>query len=172
MHETVKQLLSRQFEAALSTLGMCIERCPQAAWDLPIGNLAFCQVAFHTLFFTDYYLGLNESAFRQQPFHLANQEFFRDYEELQDRPQVLLYDRPSLQGYLAHCRAKADQAIGAESADSLMALCGFQRLEFSRAELYVYTIRHVQHHAAQLSLRLRLDAGQGIPWVKSGWRTL
>jgi hypothetical protein len=40
----------------------------------------------------------------------------------------------------------------------------------SRAELYVYNLRHIQHHAAQLSLRLRLDHGVNIAWVGSGWR--
>ena len=39
-----------------------------------------------------------------------------------------------------------------------------------RAELHVYSIRHIQHHAAQLSLRLRLDAGVAIPWIGVGWR--
>jgi len=36
---------------------------------------------------------------------------------------------------------------------------GFHRRKCSGAELHVYNIRHVQHHAAQLSLRLRLDGG-------------
>ena len=40
----------------------------------------------------------------------------------------------------------------------------------SRAELYVYNTRHLQHHAAQLSLRLRLDAGVHTPWFGGGWR--
>jgi hypothetical protein len=42
--------------------------------------------------------------------------------------------------------------------------------DFSRAELHVYNIRHIHHHAAQLSLRLRLDTGRGVDWVGSGWR--
>jgi hypothetical protein len=170
MLEVCKNLLANQFEAALCTLGLCIDRCPAAMWNAPVGNLSFCQVAFHTLFFADYYLGQNEDTFGQQPFHLANAEFFRDYEELRPRQQRLLYDQAAIKAYLGHCRAKAAAAIAAETADSLSEPCGFARKSFSRAELYVYNTRHIQHHAAQLSLRLRLDAGVEIPWIGSGWR--
>jgi len=37
-----------------------------------------------------------------------------------------------------------------------------------RAELHVYNIRRIQHHAAQLNLRLRLDTNVDIPWIGSG----
>jgi hypothetical protein len=44
------------------------------------------------------------------------------------------------------------------------------RPSLSRAELHIYNIRHIQHHAGQLSLRLRLETGEGVDWVGSGWR--
>ena len=170
MLETCKTLLGNQFEAALCTLGKCIDHCPDANWNARVGNHAFCQVAFHTLFFTDYYLGSDENDFRRQPFHLENAGFFRDYEELADHAPRLLYERPAIQNYLAYCRQRALAAIAAETADSLSGPCGFGRKTFSRAELHVYSIRHIQHHAAQMSLRLRIDAGVDVPWVGSGWR--
>ena len=171
MFDLFRQLTASQYEAALCTLHLCIERCPDLLWNRPVGNLAFCQVAFHTLFYTDYYLGPDEVSFREQPFHRDNAEFFRDYEELEDRPQVLLYDKPSIQKYFEYCRKKANNAIAAETIESLQAPCGFPRKSFSRAELYMYNLRHIQHHAAQLSLRLRLDAHEEIPWVRSGWQS-
>jgi len=169
MVDTLKQLLVHQFEAAFCMLGICIHRCPEDSWNAPVGNLAFCQVVFHALFFTDFYLGENELAFRQQAFHRDHADFFRDYEELEDRKQQLLYDRQSIKEYLQYCREKAIHAVSAETQDSLQGSCGFPRRGFSRAELYVYNLRHIQHHAAQLSLRLRIDAQQDIPWVGSGW---
>jgi len=42
-------------------------------------------------------------------------------------------------------------------------------LPFPRVEVHIYNVRHIQHHAAQLILRLRRDHKQGIPWFKSGW---
>ena len=174
MTNALKTLLANQFEAALCTLDRCIARCPDAAWNGPVANLRFCQAAFHTLFYADYYLGIDDDkdAFRAQPFHRAHAAFFRDYEEFEDRAPALLYDRPTMREYAAHCRARAGRAIREETTESLAAPCAFARRAFSRAEVYVYNTRHVQHHAAQLSLRLRLDHGIDVPWVGSGWREL
>jgi hypothetical protein len=169
MVDTLKQLRARQFEAAFCTLNACLDRCPETAWNGPVGNLAFCQVAFHTLFFADFYLGPSEKSLRDQQFHRDHVAFFRDYEELQDRKQQLLYDRPTVKVYLDHCRKKASQAIAAETAQTLTGPSGFQRRDSSRAELHVYNIRHIQHHAAQLSLRLRIDFDEDVPWFGSGW---
>ena len=171
MLETYKQSIANQLDAALCMLDLCVERCPDAMWNGRVGNLAFCQVAFHTLFFTDFYLGgPDEESFRNQPFHVANRHIFRDYEELEDRVQVLLYDKPGIKAYCGHCRNKASQVIAAETEDSLQAPVWIRAKGVLRAELYVVNIRHIQHHAAQLSLRLRLDAKESIPWVASGWR--
>ena len=170
MLDTIKELLTNQFEATLCTLKACIDECPEAAWDAPVANLAFCQVVFHTLFFTDCYLGQNVESLREQAFHRNHKPFFRDYEELKDRKQKLLYDHVSIITYLEFCRKKVSEALATETAETLSARSGFAWLRFSRVELYVYNIRHIQHHAAQLSLRLRLDANTNIPWVKSGWR--
>jgi hypothetical protein len=170
MVDTLRQLLAHQFEAAFGTLNACIDRCPKTAWNGPVGNLAFCQVAFHTLFFADLYVGPNAESLRAQPFHRDHVAFFCDYEELQDRKQQLLYDRPTVKAYLDHCRNKASQAIAAETVPTLAGPSGFQRRDISRAELHVYNIRHVQHHAAQLSLRLRIDFNEEVPWFGSGWR--
>jgi hypothetical protein len=170
MLDTIKQLVANQFEAAFCTLSACIDRCPETSWNARVGNHKFCQVVFHTLFYADFYLGQNEASFRRQPFHRDNERFFGDYEEFEDRAPQSLYAKPSIKKYLEHCRKKALEVIAAESAETLSARAVFQRREFSRAELHVYNIRHIQHHAAQLSLRLRLDANQEIPWIGSGWR--
>jgi hypothetical protein len=170
MLRTFQELIASQFEAAFCTLNACIDRCPQAAWNSPVGNHKFCQVAFHALFYADFYLGPNEESFRQQAFHRDHQHFFRDYEEFEDHAPRLLYDKASVKNYLEHCRRKASATIAAETAESLAARADFPRRAFSRAELHVYNMRHIQHHAAQLSLRLRIDAQEDIPWIGAGWR--
>jgi hypothetical protein len=169
MLETIKDALAHQYEAALCTLNACIDGCPQSAWNGPVANLAFCQVAFHVLFFTDLYLGPSVESLGEQQFHRDNAQVFRDYEELEDRKQQLLYDKQFIKAYLEHCRQKALQVIATETPDSLAAPAGLARLKFTRAELHVYNIRHIQHHAAQLILRLRLDLGQDMRWFGSGW---
>jgi hypothetical protein len=82
---------------------------------------------------------------------------------------VLLYDKPFVLSYLQQVRRKAQETIEQESADVLSGPSGFRRRKCSRAELHFYNIRHIQHHAAQLILRLRLDTGVDIPWVGHAW---
>lgn len=170
MLDTFKSLVSSQLEASLCTVNACIDRCPEAAWNAAVANCRFCQVVFHTLFFADYYLGQDDSGFQQQKFHRENREFFGDYEEFEERPPVALYDKDSLQRYLGHCRLKGASMAAAETEVTLQAPAAFPRRACSRAELYVYNIRHIQHHAGQLSLRLRLDFHEDIPWIAHSWR--
>lgn len=175
MLDTVKTLIVSQYEAALSMLKASVDTCPDTAWDARVANYKFFQVVFHTLFFTDLYLGPDEESFRQQPFHLHHGQLFAKYdverEPLED-PAPGLCDKTSLLTYLEFCRRKAAEVVAEETEAGLIAPCGFNRgsrRNFSQAELHIYNIRHIQHHAAQLSLRLRLDTNAGVDWVGSGW---
>jgi hypothetical protein len=132
--DTIKQLILNQFEAAFCTLNRCIDKCPGAAWNSPVVNYKFCQVVFHTLFYADFYLGSSEHSFRLQSFHRDNLNFFRDYEEFENRAPQWLYDKPSIEAYLGHCRMKASKEIAAATATRLEARSWFQRLAFSRAD--------------------------------------
>lgn len=170
MIDVYKQTISNQYEAAFCTLALCIDRCLDANWHAPVANLKFCQVAFHALFFADVYLGPNLKSLREQPFHRDNATFFGDYEELEDRVPQAVYEQPAIKKYLTQCRDKASAVIAAETAETLAVRPGFDWLQFSRAEVHVYNIRHIHHHAAQLSLRLRIDTGEDIPWVRTGWQ--
>lgn len=170
MLQPVKSSLASQYEAAFCTLNLCIDRCPEAAWNAPVGTLRFCQAVFHTLFFADMYLGRDVESLRRQVFHTGNPGFFADYEELEDRVQRNTYDRATTSKYLGHCRAKASDTMASETAESLLGASGFDWRKCSRLELHIYNIRHIQHHAAQMSLRLQLDHQVDIPWVGSGWR--
>ena len=119
MTETLKQLLANQFAASLSTLGQCLDKCPDACWHTRVARYPFCQVAFHTLFYADFYLGPDEESFRQQPFHRANSGFFGDYEQFEDREPVSAYERPQLATYLEFCCGKALETITTESEATL-----------------------------------------------------
>ena len=172
MLDTLKQLLARQYEASLSMLNLCVSRCPESRWNEPVAKWRFCQAAFHAAFFADLYLqsGDDADALKRQAFHLDHKSEFGDYEELEDRPQAMLYDKSFVLSYVGHVRRKAQETIARESAEVLAGPSGFHWRDCSRAELHVYNIRHIQHHAAQLSLRLRLDSDVNIPWVSHAWR--
>ncbi len=168
MLDLFQSLLISQYEAAFETLRHCIDQCPDAQWNGPLANHTFNESAFHALFFADVYLGQNLDALKTQEFHREHASVFGDYEELESREPVNTYPKPFVSAYLEHCRQLARQVLRRETAESLRAKADFPWHKFSRGELHVYNIRHLQHHAAQLIMRLRLDTNVDIPWVKCG----
>jgi hypothetical protein len=174
MLDTLKELLAHQYEAALCMLNLAIERCPDPIWNERLAAWRFCQAAFHAVFFADVYLQPSDDveAFKNQPFHVEHPDDFRDYEERADHPPTHLYEKALVLSYLQYARRKAMDTLAYESAEVLAGPSGFRRRNCSRAELHVYNIRHIQHHAAQLSLRLRLDVDVDVPWVGHAWHAV
>ena len=169
MQNTFIGLIASQFQATLRMMQSAIDACPDDLWDSPVANNPFCQSVFHALFYTDYYLCHSPDTLRQEAFHRENDAAFRDYEELQGRVPGFKYEREFVIRYLAHIRSKLELVLSEETDASLSVRCQFPRREFSRAELYVYYLRHLAHHAGQLSLRLRQVTGKGVSWAGSGW---
>ena len=150
--------------ASLDTLKYCIETCPDAEWQEAHKDSPFSQVVFHALFFTDFYLGRDSVPFKEQPFHVNRKDTFKDYEEMEDKIPEHLYEKPFCLDYLAHCLVKVKTMIEAETEETLVGPSGIDFRKISRAELYVYNMRHIQHHAAQLGLRIQMITGKEMPW--------
>jgi hypothetical protein len=165
MIEYLKTILTCQFEAALCMLRDCIRRCPQEHWEGKIANDSFRQVAYHTLFFVDLYLSPSEAAFTLRDVHLKGGD-----ERLSTAATTGLSKDETLV-YLTFCRQKALNTLAVETVESLKRESGFSWLPFSRGELHLSNIRHIQHHTGQLSAFLRKIADDGERWwVKTGWR--
>jgi uncharacterized damage-inducible protein DinB len=168
MAEHLNQILVNQFEAALRMLKGCIEACPADHWEAKIANDTFRQIAYHTLFFVDLYLSPTEESFQLRE---LNQ---RGGDERGEELSAGLSKVETLE-YLRLCRQKMLETLAVETADSLAGPSGFSYKKFTRAELYVYNIRHVQHHTGALSAHLRrtipsLGDPKSLRWVSAGWR--
>ena len=142
---------------------------PEFRWQSPVVNHPVSQTIFHALFFADLYLGSSIADQPRQDFHRQHAEVFGDYEQLEDRIPHGTYDKPFIHAYLQHCRDKAAATLQSEDETLWKQPSGFPWLDMTRAELHIYNIRHIQHHAAQLVAKLRSDAGLDIPWTQSGW---
>jgi hypothetical protein len=164
MQEFVKSIIRGQFEAALCMLNECLRNCPEEHWDGKIANDTFRQVVYHTLFYVDVYTSPNESAFALRELHA------RGGDERTPKASAGLSKEESL-AYLETCRQKAIESFAAETVESLEGPSGFSWLPFSRGEVHLYNIRHIQHHTGQLSAYLRriVQATESW-WVRTGWR--
>jgi uncharacterized damage-inducible protein DinB len=162
-----KTILWQQFGAAIDMLENAMRACPDKLWSDPSAPPAsvsrnvvgFWYVAYHTLFFLDFYLSECAKGFTPPaPFTL---------DEL--NPAGLLPHRPytkaELQSYLEHGRKKCRATIEALTDERAGQRCGFEQPDVTGAELLLYNMRHVQHHAAQLNLLLRQATGSAPRWV-------
>src|SRR4051794_35439402 len=164
----LNQILTTQYEAALAMLKQCVAACPAEHFEGKVATGTFRWVAYHTLFFTDLYLTRDEQSFQRRDLHA------RGGDELGDQMTQGL-SQPETLEYLAICRQKAIDTLAAEKPESFAGPCGFSWRRFSRGELHVYNIRHIQHHTGQLSAFLRrvderFRDPESLPWIGSGWR--
>ena len=159
-----KPALEHQFAAALDMLENAIRACPAAAWDdasLPVSQ-RFWYLAYHTLFWLDFYLAEREAGFAPpSPYTLGELDPAGVYPERACSP-------PELLGYLAHGRDRLRGALASLNEARAAELCGFKAREMSVLELHLYNLRHVQHHAAQLNLLLRQHTNSAPGWVGKG----
>lgn len=168
MMELVRKSLAGQFEAALCMVQQCVATCPPEHWEGKIANDAFRQIVYHTLFYLDFYLTRDEGAFELRDLHQ------RGGDERGPALSPGLSQADTLQ-FVALCREKIAAALAAETEATLQGPSDFSWLKFSRFEAHIYNIRHVQHHAGQMSAYLRrvapaLADPKALRWVGSGWR--
>ncbi len=164
-----RDMVWRQFGAAIDSLGEALRNCPDALWeqqlwpDLPDqwvarGFSSFWYLGYHTLFWLDLYLtGAEEGFVPPAPFALV------EMQEGETLPRT--YSRDELLGYLELCRRRCQETIAALSPEQAGRVCSFAWGELPFAELLLYNLRHVQEHAAQLHLFLGQQAGRSAEWV-------
>ena len=150
--------LWRQFGAAIDMLEKAIDACPESLWGDRSRNPEYWYLLYHTLFWLDLYLhGSFEGFAPPAPYTL---------DELDPRGLFpdRVYTKAEMKRYLAHCREKCRAAIAALTEERAGARCAIDRFE-TAGELFIYNLRHVQHHAAQLYLILRQTIDSTPGWV-------
>jgi len=168
MADYVQTILTSQFEAALAMLKQCVQACPSEHYEGKIAKDSFRTIAYHTLFWVDYYLSPGEDAFELRDLNHRG----GDDRVLESSPGLT---RDETLSYVEICRQKLVEALAVETPESLAAPSGFSRFSFSRGELHLYNLRHIQHHTGALSAYLRrvdanLKDSKALSWVRMGWR--
>ena len=163
------KILLGQYEATFGTLNNIVNSCPDDVWEGKVANNPFSESAFHALFFADVYLGETVESVKDQDFHRQHRDQFDGYEELEFKTPVKQYSRAFVLKYLQHCRDKAAQALNGTTAEFLAQDTSIEWHDLSRTEMHIYNIRHLQHHCAQLIMRMRLDSDVHIGWYRSGF---
>jgi hypothetical protein len=156
----VKRALIDQYGAALEMLKQAIIKCPAARWNDAQDRKKFWQVAYHTLFYTHLYLHDGLKDFKPWAKHR------QDYHQLRSLPEKVAigepYSREEVLEFFELCQQTVEDKV---SFLDLEAESGFDWLPFSKLELQLYNIRHIQHHAAELIEWLGATQGIDVDWV-------
>jgi hypothetical protein len=160
MDTTLKTSIWQQFGAAIDTLDDAVSACPDPLWtavlwgdpdDPRYGQFWF--VAYHALFWLDLFLTGSSKGFAPPA------PFIRG--ALPEIP----YTKDEVRTYLKQCRQKCKAAIEALTDEKARQICTFGWMEPTFLELQLYSMRHVQEHAAQLSLVLGQNGVSGPDWI-------
>lgn len=160
MNNIWKRTIEEQLGAAIDMLENAIEACPEKLWSDRSEKVEYWYIAYHTLFFLDLYIsGTLEGFSPPAPFTLSELD---PAGIIPEQP----YTKEELQNYLNYNRRKAKLTIEGLTEERAREKCSFEWLkEVNRLDLIFTSIRHVQHHTAQLNLILRQQINSAPRWV-------
>lgn len=165
MDSSIRTSIWQQFGASIDMLDNAMNACPDELWRYRLWEdpserpeySEFWYRVYHTLFWLDLYLtGVEEGFAPPAPFTRIEAD-----DDLPDRP----YTKAELQSYLDYARSKCQATIEALTDEKASQHCTFGWGNVNFLELQLYSMRHVQEHAAQLSLLLGQKGVSAPDWV-------
>ena len=149
-----------QFGASIDTIGRAIEMCPPEVWGTEIGPYEFWYLVFHTIFLLDCRMHPNGDDYvPPPPFTLGEMDPAGVYP---DR----VYTKQEMLDYLRAARAKARAVMDTlTEEEARRPWRNPWTPPMPRLEWILQSMRHNQHHGAQLNLLLRQRIDEAPRWV-------
>jgi hypothetical protein len=161
-------LISRQLAAAIQMIQSAIHACPDELWDNRTDGSPFWHLAYHALFYTDFYLSEDEKIFQPMDFHKDKANFlpgdYKGYGGVVTTPEKA-FTKAQLLDYAEHCLSKCQETFEKLTDKRAHERCGFWWYELNVGEFLLNNLRHLQHHVGQLTLLLRRQADIGVDWI-------
>lgn len=175
--QALRAILKNQYHAALAMLRQAIRLCPDSIWSGGNHKNSFWRIAYHVLYYTHLYLQPNLESFKPWQYHQTGLQYLDNipgpseidmFAELPHKPPQTgePYTRVEVLEYWSICDNMIDRWL--DALNLLDPESGFYWYKLSKLEHQIISIRHTQHHAAQLADRVRAASDIGIDWVSSG----
>ena len=163
------EILESQYKAALQMLRQTIEKIPSDQWNNNEYKNPNWQIAYHAIWATRFYLGANGESFVPWEKAIEGAESLggtQAWENPEEGVKVEGFNsKEKLLSFIDDIEVSLIQAI---STLPLSENSGFEWYPYSRPELHINNIRHVQHHTAQLIERMKTKGITGFPWAIDG----
>jgi hypothetical protein len=136
--------------------------CPSEVWDERTSGPPFWQVAYHAMWYLDWYLG--GSGKEREAFI---PKFAREPNEHLDKLPKETITRKQLLNYLFDIKGKADQRIKKITMDVLIQPSVFEWHGNSIISSMLYNLRHLMLHIGALNYRLLREGIKLENWISS-----
>jgi hypothetical protein len=160
----MKEVIKSQYYASLEMLKEAVSKCPPSLWNSQEPKNKFWHISYHVLFYTHLYLQESEKQFIPWSKHRENYQFLGP---LPWPPHAIPnigepFSKELILEYFDVCQKQVEEKV---LTLNLNAESGFYWLPFTKLELQLYNIRHIQHHAGALIDRLRTIENIGVNWI-------
>jgi hypothetical protein len=154
----IKSALKGQYHAGLAMLRQCVERCPADLWTSGTHPRTYWRIAYHAVFFADFYMVQNEEAFTPWARHRE------DVDCLWETPPVVEpYTQDEMLEYIDLLVARVDETVDGLDLDSPET--GFPWYKsMGKLDHELMNVRHLQGHIGQLS-ELLMAQGVDTDWI-------
>ncbi|MFX1572504.1 MAG: DinB family protein [Promethearchaeota archaeon] len=151
-----------QYGAAIGMLEKNLNSCPKELWDDKTIGPPFWQVAYHAMWFLDWYLSDSKKA-RENFKSKFGEEVSRD---LNISPEITL-TRKQLLEYLSNLKEKTKNRFEDLTTDDLIKPSVFEWHGNSVLSSLLYNLRHLMLHIGALNLRLHRKGVKLDNWISN-----
>ena len=163
--KTITDILASQYKASLGMLRQALEKVPEAQWNTEEYSNPNWQIAYHILWGAKFYLGANPESYVPFDNAIEGAESLGGSQEWENPDEGVVVDgfhtKDELLLFIDYIEGNLQQRIDALPLDKQS---GFEWYPYSRLELHINNIRHIQHHTAQIIERLKAKGITGFPW--------
>jgi len=164
-NNTITDILASQYKASLGLLRQTLEKVPEEQWKTEEYNNPYWQIGYHILWSVKFYLEANPESYVPFDNAIEGAESLggsQDWENPDENVKVGgFHTKEELLSFTDDIVKTLKQKIEALPLD---VNSGFEWYPYSRLELHINTIRHIQHHSAQIIERLKAKGITGFPW--------
>lgn len=164
-NKKITEILVSQYKASLKMLRYALEKTPDPHWNSASDNNPNWQLTYHVLWATRFYLAASPADYIPFPDAIEGAESLggsQDWENPETGVEITgFHTREEVYAFVDETINNLQSAIEAIPLDSDS---GFEWYPYSRLELHLINIRHIQHHTAQITERLKAAGVHGFPW--------
>lgn len=164
-NQSIVAILASQYKASLGMLRQAVERVPEELWNSEDYSNPNWQIAYHAVWGVKFYLGATADSYVAFENAIEGAESLGGSQEWENPDAGVNVEGFHTKGELINFISSLEtELLSAIEALPLGAPSGFEWYPYSRLELHINSIRHIQHHTAQIVERLKAKGLSGFTW--------